>query len=210
MPPDAHASIPTALGNFEVLGFEVPGRDEPLIALQRGSLRNRPAPLVRLQSSCLTAEVFGSLYCDCGEQLHAAMAMVASEECGLIIHLPQEGRGNGLIAKLRIYNWMQSNYPSSDDACRALGYPIEKRSYEGAASILRAMKLTRIRLLTNNPDKVASLRAYGIDVLRVPLRVGANVHNHEYLLEKQIRHHHDLRMDDSEETASAAAEAVAP
>lgn len=189
---DGTSLIPTSLGPFQALAFTISGIDEPIFALRRGEIQCARQPLVRIQSSCLTGEVFGSHYCDCADQLQIAMKMIAEEDCGLVIHLPQEGRGNGLGAKLRIYHWMQTNYPSSDDACAALGYPTDRRTYENAAAILHVLNLKNVRLLTNNPDKVAALNHYGISVVKVPLRAAVNEHNRDYLLEKQIRHHHDL------------------
>lgn len=193
---DGCSQIPTALGPFQVLPFAIRGIDEPLIALKHGEMQCAWRPLVRIQSSCLTGEVFGSHYCDCADQLQIAMKLIAEEDCGLVIHLPQEGRGNGLSAKLRIYHWMQTHYPSSDDACAALGLPADRRTYENAAAILHLLNFRQVRLLTNNPDKVAALNYYGIDVLRIPLRAAVNEHNRDYLLEKQIRHHHDLGLED--------------
>ncbi|MBV9948293.1 MAG: GTP cyclohydrolase II, partial [Myxococcales bacterium] len=148
--------------------------------------------LVRVHSECLTSEVFGSLKCDCKEQLDAAMAAVAHAGAGAILYLRQEGRGIGLANKIRAYA-LQSDGHDTVDANRLLGLPDDARSYEVARDMLEHLGIRSVRLMTNNPVKVSALRNLGVSVVgRVPLVVPPNTHSARYLEAKRTRMDHDL------------------
>jgi len=194
----AKATLPTRHGNFETHIFRGTG-DHGLspehVALVFGDvdgLRGRNDLLVRVHSECMTSEVFGSLKCDCKEQLEAAMAAVARAGTGAILYLRQEGRGIGLTNKIRAYA-LQSHGHDTVDANRMLGLPDDARSYEVARDMLSHFGVAGVRLLTNNPAKVSALRKLGVHVTgRVPIVVAANQHSSHYLEAKRLRMEHDL------------------
>jgi 3,4-dihydroxy 2-butanone 4-phosphate synthase/GTP cyclohydrolase II len=194
----AETMLPTAHGAFRLFAYSEVGRPErePNLALVRGDLAadsgRGPAPLVRLHSECLTGDVFGSRRCDCGPQLDAALAAVAAAERGAILYLRQEGRGIGLLAKLRAYALQEQGFDTVE-ANEQLGLPIDAREYATAAAILRDLGVTRLRLLTNNPDKIAGLLSAGLEgVERVPLLVAPAPDNARYLATKRDRLGHLL------------------
>ncbi len=194
----AETHLPTALGSFRLFAYSEIGRPErePDLALVRGDLAPDAdagrAPLVRLHSECLTGDVFGSLRCDCGPQLDAALAAVAAADRGSILYLRQEGRGIGLLAKLRAYALQEQGFDTVE-ANEQLGLPIDAREYATAAAILRDLGVTRLRLLTNNPDKIAGLAAAGLTVVeRVPLVIAPAPDNARYLATKRDRLGHLL------------------
>jgi 3,4-dihydroxy 2-butanone 4-phosphate synthase/GTP cyclohydrolase II len=192
---EVETTIPTLHGDFRVRGYRdiATGAEHlALIAEAPGSEALRPGALVRVHSECLTGEALGSLKCDCGPQLDAAMAAVAAEG-GVIIYLRgHEGRGIGLLAKLQAYR-LQEEGLDTLDANLALGLPADAREYAAAAAILEDLGLDEVRLLTNNPDKIAQLSANGITVLsRVPLLVGQQASNRGYLQAKRDRMGHLL------------------
>jgi 3,4-dihydroxy 2-butanone 4-phosphate synthase/GTP cyclohydrolase II len=201
--PLASATLPTRWGMFMIHHVESRFGQAPqgLQILTRGkALETLPAPtgredeplLVRLHSECLTGELFGSMRCDCGEQLEESMRLIGEAEEGALIYLHQEGRGIGLEAKLRAYG-LQDQGLDTVDANLRLGFPSDMRDYWEAAQALRLLGRTRVRLLTNNPDKVAGLEAYGIDVAqRIPLRVPSNSHNVRYIETKRDRLGHAI------------------
>lgn len=160
----AEARLPTRFGSFRILGLEN-SRREWLVVLLKGNLKRAAAPLVRIHSQCLTGDVFGSRRCDCRAQLELAMKAVAREGTGAILYEPQEGRGIGLINKLRAYE-LQDGGVDTVEANRRLGFPPDRRDYALTAAALRWLGLTRIRLLSNNPDKVAALERAGIHVVK--------------------------------------------
>jgi len=165
---------------------------EEAVALQVGDPHSLEAPLVRLHSACLTGDVFGSLRCDCGPQLHGALQAMAEEGQGCLLYLPQEGRDTGLSNKLRAYA-LQDAGLDTIDADATLGFEADERDFAFAAAMLRQQGLERIRLLTNNPKKVATLRKVGIDVTeRVPLKIPPHPHNQSYLDTKAQRAGHLL------------------
>jgi len=190
--------LPTAHGPFRLYAYTEIARPErePDLALVRGDLAPdaapASAPLVRLHSECLTGDVFGSRRCDCGPQLDAALAAVAAEERGVILYLRQEGRGIGLLAKLHAYA-LQEQGLDTVEANEQLGLPIDAREYATAAAILRDLGVTRLRLLTNNPRKVAGLSAAGLTVAaRVPSLIAPSPENARYLATKRDRLGHLL------------------
>ncbi len=194
--PDSRAALPTRWGSFVLHRFDSPfgSSDEGPLLLTRGLTFNGPGPgtegseaplLVRVHSECKTGDVFGSLRCDCGEQLAESMRRIEAEGTGAVIYLRQEGRGIGLPAKLRAYE-LQDQGLDTVEANLRLGFPADLRDYWEAAQILRLMGRTRVRLLTNNPDKVRGLTDYGLQVVeRIPLHVAGNPHNHRYLQAKR-------------------------
>lgn len=185
------ARLPTRLGAFEALVFADHVDGTQPIALVHGDVASCDAPLVRLHSECWTGDVLGSLRCDCGEQLGRALTAITSHGAGVLLYLRQEGRGIGLANKMRAYG-LQDGGLDTVDANTALGLPIDARDYGGAAAILTELGLERIRLMTNNPDKVATLQAAGIQVVeRVPVTALPNVVNMAYLQTKIARLGHD-------------------
>jgi len=172
----ADADFPTRWGHFRILGFEgltTPGDPtrksvESAVALVMGDLQTAAlnpatAPIVRIHSQCLTGDVFHSLRCDCHDQLHLALARIAAEGCGILLYEHQEGRGIGLMAKLRAYE-LQDQGADTVEANEQLGYEADYRHFELPAEILKYLKVPAVRLITNNPDKVTSLESAGIVV----------------------------------------------
>lgn len=186
--------LPTTIGDFQLTGFQVPGQAALPLALQKGNLTDEEPVLVRLHSECMTGDVFGSQRCDCGEQLHQALRLINDEQRGVLIYLRQEGRGIGLANKLAAYA-LQEQGVDTYDANVQLGFQPDERRYDTASLILRQLGITRVRLMTNNPDKVQQLTAAGIEVVeRVPLEVPANSHDKDYLATKRDRFHHQLTL----------------
>jgi 3,4-dihydroxy 2-butanone 4-phosphate synthase/GTP cyclohydrolase II len=194
----AETHLPTAHGPFRLVAYQEIARPErePDLALVRGEPATMPgagiAPLVRLHSECLTGDVFGSRRCDCGPQLDAALAAVAAEGRGVVLYLRQEGRGIGLLDKLRAYA-LQERGLDTVEANERLGLPVDAREYGTAAAILRDLGVARLRLLTNNPGKVAGLEAAGLAVVaRVPSVVAPSPENARYLATKREKLGHWL------------------
>lgn len=187
----AEAALPSRFGQFRVAVFAVDGAVESP-ALIYGDPSGADSPLVRLHSECLTGDVLGSLRCDCGEQLDASLEQIAESGAGLLLYLRQEGRGIGLVNKIRAYG-LQDGGLDTVDANLALGLPVDGREYASAAAILRHLGLHQIRLLTNNPAKLGALRQHGIRVVeRVPLEVPSNSANRGYLRTKAAKMGHLL------------------
>ena len=183
----AKATLPTRHGDFDTYVF----RDEH-VAVVFGDVRGREDVLVRVHSECMTSEVFGSLKCDCKQQLDAAMAAVANAGAGAILYLRQEGRGIGLANKIRAYA-LQSRGHDTVDANRLLGLPDDARRYDVARDMLEHLGVESVRLMTNNPAKVRALEALGVTVTgRVPVIVPPNQHSARYLEAKRQRMEHDL------------------
>jgi 3,4-dihydroxy 2-butanone 4-phosphate synthase/GTP cyclohydrolase II len=186
----AESALPTRFGEFRILVYRVDGHATDAAAVVAGTLDRAKAPLVRLHSECLTGEALGSLRCDCGEQLEAALALVAASGGGILLYLRQEGRGIGLANKIRAYALQDRGFDTVD-ANRALALPVDAREYSSAAAILADLGITRVRLLTNNPAKAVGLARYGIHVVeRVPLEVVPNPVNRRYLRTKATRMGH--------------------
>ena len=175
----------------QVAAFRSPGGPEHL-ALLIGDWTAAEVPLVRLHSACLTGDVLGSLKCDCGDQLKAALAAIAAEGCGLLLYLQQEGRGIGLIQKLRAYRLQDQGFDTVDANLR-LGFEVDERDFAIAAAMLNRLGVRRVRLLTNNPAKVDGLEQAGIDIAaRLPLVAGHGPLNAAYLATKRDRTGHQL------------------
>jgi GTP cyclohydrolase II len=189
--PIVQAELPIGLSeNTRVVAFRAPDVAYEHVALMVGEPGRATVPLVRLHSECLTGDVFGSLRCDCGPQLQAALAQMAADGAGVLLYLRQEGRGIGLTNKLRAYRLQETGLDTLD-ANTHLGFEQDERDFRTAARMLHALGLHRVRLLTNNPEKVRALARHGIDVHeRVPLSIAANRHNLRYLQTKMQRAGH--------------------
>ena len=191
----SEASLPTVHGTFTIsVVHDESGADH--VALTLGDLSGPDPVLVRVHSECLTGDAFGSLRCDCGPQLDAALEAVAARGWGCVLYLRQEGRGIGLHAKIQAYH-LQDQGADTLDANLMLGLPADGRDYTVAAEMLTALGVGSVSLMTNNPDKVEQLRSHGIDVVeRVPLVVGVGEDNSDYLRTKAKRMGH--RIDDGD------------
>ncbi len=195
----ATVRMPTAYGDFNAIAYQAlteENLDKPHIALVRGDVAGAEDVLVRVHSECLTGDVFGSLRCDCGEQLHAAMKMIHEEGCGVLLYMRQEGRGIGLLPKLHAYE-LQEQGMDTVEANLALGYEADLRDYGLGAQILVDLGIKSMRLLTNNPRKIVGLRGYGLNVTdRVPIIMESNPYNKRYLETKEDRLGHMLHLRD--------------
>ncbi len=191
----ADAALPTSYGEFRVVGFrgELGGAPHEIVALKLGDLTAPgPAPLVRIHSQCLTGEVFGSLRCDCGPQLNMAMRMIAEDGRGVLIYDPQEGRGIGLLNKLRAYA-LQDRGADTVEANEQLGFAADHRDYALAVGVLEALGLKKVRFMSNNPAKVQALADAGIEVeARIPCEPSAGDHATSYLRTKKEKLGHML------------------
>lgn len=188
----ARARLPVAASETaEIVAFRSPEEASDHVALIIGKRDGNP-PVVRLHSECLTGDVLGSLKCDCGPQLHAALHAMADAPWGVLLYLRQEGRGIGLVNKLRAYALQDQGYDTVDANLR-LGFPVEARDFAIAGQMLALLNIPRIRLMTNNPEKVARLEREGVDVVeRIPLALPTNPHNERYLATKRDRTGHQL------------------
>ena len=187
----AKSKLPTAFGDFEIIVFQDPDTGEEHLALSQGLDAASTKPiLVRIHSECLTGDAFGSLKCDCGPQLHSTMKMISDEGQGVILYLRQEGRGIGLTNKIRAYA-LQDQGHDTVDANLLLNLPADARHYDMCTIMLDYLKIKEVRLITNNPLKVNSLKNLGINVVdRVSITVGLNIFNKGYLQTKQERMSH--------------------
>jgi 3,4-dihydroxy 2-butanone 4-phosphate synthase / GTP cyclohydrolase II len=195
------AGLPTKFGDFNVVGFRSLVDDKHHVAMVKGEIDGQEDVLVRVHSECLTGDVFHSLRCDCGEQLEAALATIEREGKGVLLYLSQEGRGIGLLNKLRAYK-LQEEGLDTVDANLKLGLPADLRDYGIGAQILVDLGLSSIRILTNNPKKILGLEGYGLSVTdQVPIQSVPNPHNEAYLNAKRDRmghalHHQGLPLDE--------------
>jgi len=186
----AKARLPSRFGDFDVYAFEssVDGREHAV--LSRGDLRGATDLPVRVHSECFTGDVMGSLRCDCRDQLEAALRYVAGVERGAVVYMRQEGRGIGLVNKIRAHA-LQEEGLDTVEANHALGFPDDMRRYDVAAEMLKHLGVVSVRLITNNPRKVAGLREYGVDVTgRIPHIMASNAHNSFYLQTKRDKSGH--------------------
>ncbi len=184
------ARLPTRWGTFCIHGFEADNGGEH-VALVMGDPAAAEAPLVRVHSECLTGDALFSQRCDCGPQLEAAMQRIGEAGEGVLVYLRQEGRGIGLLNKIRAYGVQDEAGADTVEANEVLGFAADARDYGVAASMLGALGVTRVRLMTNNPAKVEGLAAAGVQVIeRLPLLAGRNPHNHAYLETKAAKFGH--------------------
>ncbi len=196
--------LPIAHGEFTALLFKETLTGKQHVALVHGDVDGAQNVLVRVHSECLTGDVFHSLRCDCGEQLDAALALIAAEPCGVLLYMAQEGRGIGLLNKLKAYE-LQEEGLDTVDANLALGFAADEREWGIGNQILADLGLTTIRLLTNNPKKVSGLQAFGLDVTQqVPIEMPPNDENRRYLAAKRDKlghglHHQGLKFDPESE-----------
>ncbi len=187
--------LPTKSGLFQLVGFErgLPGKIETALALTMGDL-TQGAPLLRIHSQCFTGEILGSLRCDCSEQLESAMETIAAEGCGLVIYEHQEGRGIGLMAKLQAYA-LQDKGLDTVEANHALGFNADCRDFSLPVAILHDLKISKVRLLSNNPEKYRALVEAGIEVIeRITCEMTPNIHALSYLRTKKEKMGHTLRL----------------
>jgi 3,4-dihydroxy 2-butanone 4-phosphate synthase / GTP cyclohydrolase II len=196
--------LPTAYGEFTAVAFRETLTGKHHVALVKGDVEGREDVLVRVHSECLTGDVFHSLRCDCGEQLAQALARIGDEEMGVLLYMAQEGRGIGLLNKLKAYE-LQENGLDTVDANLELGFPADGREYGIGSQILHDLGLTTIRILTNNPKKITGIEAFGLKVVeQVPIEVAPNAENRSYLEAKRAKlghrlHHQDLRYEEPPE-----------
>ncbi len=193
--------MPTQYGEFAAVGYRALVDDKHHVALVKGEVSGEEDVLVRVHSECLTGDVFHSLRCDCGEQLESALAQIEREGRGVLLYLAQEGRGIGLLNKLKAYN-LQDGGLDTVDANLELGLPVDLRDYGIGAQILVDLGLSTIRIMTNNPKKIVGLEGYGLSVTeQVPIAQASNPHNERYLETKRARmghtlHHQGLPLDE--------------
>jgi 3,4-dihydroxy 2-butanone 4-phosphate synthase/GTP cyclohydrolase II len=191
---EAEADLPTEFGHFRIVAYsnEVDGKEH--VALVKGEVAGKENVLVRVHSECLTGDTFLSQRCDCGEQLHEALRRIEAEGAGVLLYIRQEGRGIGLLNKIKAYA-LQDQGLDTVEANRRLGFREDLRDYGIGAQILKDLGLSSIRLLTNNPKKVVGLEGYGLRIVeQIPLQVEPNVHNYDYLRAKQEKLGHILHL----------------
>lgn len=185
--------LPTAYGDFRMIAFQQISTGQEHVALIKGECGEDEPLLVRVHSSCMTGDIFGSMRCECGEQLHKALQLIEEEGKGVLVYLNQEGRGIGLMAKAAAYK-LQEEGLDTVDANLHLGYLADERDYGVGAQILRSLGVSKMRLMSNNPTKRIGLEAYGLEVVEnVPLEIEPNAYNHFYMETKKKRMGHQLK-----------------
>lgn len=192
----ASASLPTPYGEFRIVGFvdELDGKEHT--AVINGGVEDAVECPVRVHSECHTGDIFHSLRCDCGAQLEASLELISRAGKGVVIYLKQEGRGIGLLNKIRAYQ-LQDMGMDTVDANEHLGFPGDMRDYRVASRIISLLGIRSVALLTNNPSKIDGLRAYGISVVRrIPVTIAPNTYNARYLRTKQVRMGHLFEIED--------------
>lgn len=185
-------NLPTGFGDFKLIAYEQINTGEVHLALTKGTWRKDEPVLVRVHSSCVTGDIFGSCRCDCGSQLHNAMAMVEQEGKGVVLYMKQEGRGIGLLNKLKAYK-LQEEGLDTVEANLKLGFDMDNRDYGIGAQILHDLSVAKIRLITNNPKKRVGLMGYGLEIVEnVPIEITPNPHNEKYLMTKRDKMGHAI------------------
>jgi len=188
--------MPTKYGDFKLVAFKEKHSSNEHLALVKGEWQKDEPVMVRVHSSCFTGDILGSLRCDCGEQLHAAMKMVEKEGKGAILYMNQEGRGIGLLNKLKAYR-LQEEGLDTVEANLHLGFQMDQRDYGIGAQILRHLGITKLKLISNNPKKRVGLMGYGLEIVEnIPIEVSSNPHNEKYLLTKRDKLGHEIMDDD--------------
>ena len=189
---EVRVKMPTKYGIFELITYSQLNTGEVHMALKKGDWKKDEAVLVRVHSSCMTGDILGSLRCDCGDQLHAAMKMVEAAGKGLVLYMNQEGRGIGLLNKLKAYK-LQEEGMDTVEANLKLGFSMDERDYGVGAQILRDLDISKIRLISNNPKKRAGLLGYGLEIVEtVPIEIVPNTHNEKYLQTKRDKMGHKI------------------
>jgi len=189
---EVRVKMPTKYGEFELITYTQLNTGEVHMALKKGDWEKGEPILVRVHSSCMTGDILGSLRCDCGDQLHAAMKMVEQEGKGLVLYMNQEGRGIGLLNKLKAYK-LQEEGMDTVEANLSLGFSMDERDYGVGAQILRSLNISKIRLISNNPKKRAGLLGYGLEIVdTVPIEIASNKHNEKYLKTKRDKMGHKI------------------
>jgi 3,4-dihydroxy 2-butanone 4-phosphate synthase/GTP cyclohydrolase II len=195
---DVRVKMPTKYGEFELIAFQQKNTGEEHMALKKGDWVKDEPVLVRVHSSCMTGDILGSLRCDCGDQLHAAMKMVEAEGKGVVLYMNQEGRGIGLLNKLKAYK-LQEEGRDTVEANIELGFSQDERDYGVGAQILRQMGITKIKLISNNPRKRAGITGYGLEIIEtVPIEIASNKHNKKYLETKRDKLGHTIMANEEQ------------
>jgi 3,4-dihydroxy 2-butanone 4-phosphate synthase/GTP cyclohydrolase II len=189
---EAEVNMPTEYGNFKLVAYEQLNTNEVHMALIKGEWEKDEPIMVRVHSSCVTGDIFGSCRCDCGTQLHSAMQMVEKEGKGIVLYMKQEGRGIGLLNKLKAYKLQEEGYDTVE-ANLKLGFDMDNRDYGIGAQILHDLGVSKIRLITNNPKKRVGLMGYGLEIVdNVPIEIVPNPHNEKYLMTKRDKLGHSI------------------
>lgn len=192
---EVQVKLPAEWGNFDLYAYSRKDTGEEHLALVKGKWDKDEPILVRVHSSCITGDIFGSLRCDCGPQLHRAMEMINASGKGVIVYMNQEGRGIGLLNKLKAYK-LQENGLDTVEANLKLGFKMDERDYGIGAQILRDLGVSKMRLLTNNPKKRAGLVGYGLEIVEnIPIEIKSNEHNKSYLITKRNKMGHFLNLN---------------
>ena len=188
----ATAKLPTSVGDFMIAGYRSTTSDEEFVVIYKGEMDGEVPTLVRIHSQCLTGDVFGSIKCDCGPQLHKAMEMIESEGRGAIVYQQQEGRGIGIINKIRAYA-LQDEGADTVEANAQLGFAVDARDYQQCAEILFDLGLCKVKVISNNPDKLAALERAGLRIVeRIPIEVESSEPAAHYLKTKKEKLGHLL------------------
>ncbi|HEY9341935.1 MAG TPA: bifunctional 3,4-dihydroxy-2-butanone-4-phosphate synthase/GTP cyclohydrolase II [Hanamia sp.] len=189
---EVRVKMPTKYGEFELIAFTQLNTGEVHMALKKGDWEKGETVLLRVHSSCMTGDILGSLRCDCGDQLHTALKMVEAEGKGLVLYMNQEGRGIGLLNKLKAYK-LQEQGMDTVEANIKLGFSMDERDYGVGAQILRELNISKIRLISNNPKKRAGLLGYGLEIVEtVPVEIAPNAYNERYLKTKRDKMGHKI------------------
>lgn len=189
---EVEVDMPTKYGHFRVRAYSEPGSPEPHLAIIKGSWKKNEPVLVRVHSSCLTGDIMGSLRCDCGDQLSSALQMIEREGKGVVLYMQQEGRGIGLLNKLKAYQLQEQGFDTFEANVK-LGLPMDARDYGVGAQILNDLGISKMRLMSNNPKKRVGLIGYGLEIVdNVPIETEPNPHNKKYLQAKRDKGGHEI------------------